>query len=68
MKQPLAVLEGYVDGFPKIQISLWMNLNFAKRYDNTRELDGILAMEKRGFKVKRKSSGIPGLLISEGGM
>ncbi len=49
---------GGLCGWLKVK-SVVDELEFCKRYDDTGELDDF--MEKRGFKVKRKSIGIPGL-------
>ena len=49
---------GGLCGWSKVK-SVVDELEFCKRYDDTGELDDF--MEKRGFKVKRKSIGIPGL-------
>ena len=49
---------GGLCGWSKLK-SVVDELEFCKRYDDTGELDDF--MEKRGFKVKRKSIGIPGL-------
>lgn len=49
---------GGLCGWSKVK-SVVDELEFCKRYDDSGELDDF--MEKRGFKVKRKSIGIPGL-------
>jgi len=49
---------GGLCGWSKVK-SVVDELEFCKRYDDTGELDDF--MEKRGFKVKRKSIGISGL-------
>lgn len=49
---------GGLCGWSKVK-SVVDALEFYKRYDDTGELDEF--MEKQGFKVKRKSIGIPGL-------
>ncbi len=49
---------GGLHGWSKVK-SVADELEFCKRYDDTGNLDDF--MEKRGFKVKRKSIGISGL-------
>lgn len=48
---------GGLCGWSKVKL-VADGLEFCKRYDDTGKLDDF--MEKQGFKVKRKSIGIPG--------